>query len=135
MASWGDWIPPSDVEPGLVPFFGADPCWTPAREEKLADSPDRSPGACYNCGGDRGFPLLDADGLPVFSADGSQIVVSEIPPGSRRICMRCLRSGSDQHSMGARPDGIEVMPVAEPGYVSRGGVSVPERYSRLLNGS
>lgn len=133
MSVWSDHHPASDVDPELIPFFGADPAWTPAMEEKLADAPDKPAGACIKCGGDEGFPLLDAEGLPVHTSDGSPIVVSEIPPGSKRVCMRCQRTGEDQHSQAARPRGMPmVVPRDDPGYVSRDGISVPERFARML---
>lgn len=126
MSVWSDHVPVADIDPDLIPFFGADPAWTPAKEEKLADAPDKAAGQCINCGGDEGFPFV-VDG-------GRTIVVSAVPPGSNRVCMRCQRTGDDQHSLGARSGRPEVMTVVEPGYVFRDGVSVPEKFAGLLDG-
>ena len=133
MASWVDSVPPSEVDLDLIPFFGADPSWTPAKEEKLADAPDKAVGQCLLCGGDSGFPLLGSDGLPVFDHDGCPIVAFEVLPGSHRICLRCMRSGDDQHSLGAQYEQPSVRTVVDSGYVYRDGVSVPEQYAQYLN--
>lgn len=135
MSAWSDHVETDSIDHDAFLFMGADPEWTPAREEKLADAPDKPAGRCRLCGGDRGFPLLDAVGNPVVGYDGSPIVISEVPPGSHRVCARCMRSGDDQHSQGVRPGGgPSVVPRDEAGYVSRDGVSVPERYAGMLLG-
>jgi hypothetical protein len=124
---WSDHAPPDRVDPDAFLFMGADPCWSPAREIKLPDDADAAGGLCAECGGDD-----DAD---------------VIPDGSHRVCARCGRYGRDRrpHSLPAlatparivdcRPD--PDLPVAcpdQPGYVTRNGVTVPERFARLLKG-
>lgn len=131
-SAWYGHVPTSGVDREAFLFMGPDPCWSPDKEFKAAGCPDAAPGLCRLCGGDPGFPLLDADGLPVFDRDGVPLVASEVPPGSHRVCARCGRSGFDQHSRGIDPPAR--LSAGDPGYVSRDGVTVPERYRRLLEG-
>jgi hypothetical protein len=90
--------------------------WTPDRENKAVAHADAPAGSCALCGGD----------------DDAEV----IPRGSHRVCARCMRSGRDRHSAAAKGlKDADNLPVAsEPGYVTRNGVTVPERFSRLLKG-
>lgn len=106
MADW------SDPDPGLIDgdaflYMGSDPCWTPAREWRRPGDPDGAIGCCSLCGGS--------------APDG------EIPKGSHRVCARCMRYGRERAGTKSPQVSLE-----GSGYVSRGGVSVPEKYSHLL---
>lgn len=100
-------------------FMGADPSWTPSRENRRAL--DDAPGGCALCGGEGG----------------------KIGDGDRVVCARCQRYGRDESlggtSVPADP-AKAAEPVAgdEPGYVlkrtPRGTITVPEKYARLMKG-
>jgi hypothetical protein len=113
---WKDHRAPDRIDLYTFLYTGADPCWTPDRETKDPGHLDAPAGSCALCGGDE-----DA---------------ATIPRGSHRVCGRCMRSGSDRHSAAAKglKDADNLPVAAEPGYVTRNGVTVPERFSRLLKG-
>jgi hypothetical protein len=125
---WSD-PEPSYYDPGVIPFFGADPCWTPARELGKGDDADHKYGApCLLCHG---------DGVLVVLPSGDEVVLEgEVEPGSHRYCPRCQRYGLD-HRMGP-PPGVPPDPEqpveSRPGYVAKGNVEVPEKYARQLKG-
>lgn len=120
---------PSYADPGVIPFFGADPCWTPAREIGRPSDADHRDGApCLHCHG---------DGVVVVLPDESTaILAGEVEPGSHRYCPRCARYGLD-HRLGAaevaaNPD--QPVESDRPGYVVKGNVEAPEKYARQLKG-
>lgn len=126
-SAWSDELPVDRIDRDAFLYMGSDPCWSPQREFKRTDSGDVAPGECQLCGG---------VGSLFYEADGSLGIWREIPSGSHRICARCMRYGQDP-----RIDEVEVGAFVEPlarpeavGYVTRDGVTVPERYARLLKG-
>lgn len=132
MPKWDERLPASPVDPDAFLYMGADPCWTPDREYR---TPAEAEGECLLCGG-VGTILADDAGDPILAPDGSLVVRREIEPGSRRICARCFRSGRDPLPVVNPHDGPDpgAFVAAEPGYVTRDGVTIPERYAGLAKG-
>lgn len=128
-SDWSDEVAPDRIDRDAFLYMGADPCWTPATEFKSAGGPDPAAGDCMLCGG---------DGVVISLTDGTSSLHRDIPAGSRRVCARCMRYGRERlagsDASAPSPDDPEVPVSAEPGYVTRGGVTVPERFARLLKG-
>ena len=124
-STWRDELPAGFIDREAFLYMGADPCWTPAREFKSVGGVDRAPGDCFLCGG---------VGSLVLNDDGSLSLHRDIPDGSRRVCARCMRYGRERLKVPELPDDPDVPVLAEPGYVSRDGITIPERYARLMKG-
>jgi hypothetical protein len=146
MPSWSDVMPPDRVDPDAFLFMGADPCWTPDRESKLPGHFDAPEGLCLLCGGDDYVPVDDA-GNPYVDPRGHVVVVaveSAIEPGSHRVCGRCMKSGKpgdgSRGVQGVGPGDRASATLADssrwepapdqPGFVTRNGVTIPERFAR-----
>ncbi len=153
--SWAQLKPADWVDPDAFLFLGADPAWTPEKEDGRAVAPRT--GLCPLCGG-KGHHGRDAGGGPAY-------LPGAIPDGSHGVCGRCHRYGLDRildrsrplasrpgrddagsHEPDGRPGGgkldlsslvVSVKPVAEPGFVTKvvtaGTVTVPERFAYLLD--
>jgi hypothetical protein len=96
--AWDSFRPPEWVDREAFLFCGADPAWTPAKEQRLASAPDAVPGKCSLCGGDGKVELGDLATRTMF------VVYLEvaIEPGDPTVCGRCGRYGR-QHLIDGRP--------------------------------
>lgn len=122
---WVDEMPVGRIDCDAFLYMGSDPCWSPRREIQRPGDEDIHAGECLLCGG---------VGSIYIGPDGTIVLHRDIPEGSRRVCARCMRYGRERMTVPEVPDDPDVPVSTEPGYVSRGGITVPERYARLMKG-
>jgi hypothetical protein len=90
--AWANFRPPEWVDGEAFLFCGADPAWTPAKEQRLATDPDGAPGKCRLCGGEGRVEI-----------DGEEYLVRiAIERGDPNVCGRCGRYGR-QHLIDTSP--------------------------------
>jgi hypothetical protein len=145
---WADYQVISWVDPEAFLFMGADPSWTPAREEKLEGCEDAAPQRCHLCGGSKGEYLKDAWGNLLYSPTTKLPAIGlapQIERGSHAVCARCMRYGRPweierrkdrlvrhQSPQASSPPKPEPPKVAEKVIPGRGTITVPEEFSHLL---
>lgn len=132
---WDNRLPVDWVDPQAILFCGADPAWSPEKENRTPEAPDNEEGLCLLCGGVGEFDESKAEAGQLVFKPG------RILHGQRLVCARCMRYGLDYRLKDMKPvEAVEVEVVEDndevvqsgPGYVRRGAVQVPEKYARLM---
>lgn len=131
---WTDFCPPTWIDPEAFLYMGADPAWTPAKEEKQQGCADAAPSRCCLCGGADGEYLHDEWGNLLYDPVSKFPAVKlapQIKPGSAGVCGRCMRYGR-QRKLQAKSAGMAASaPVPAPSQPpSKGGAVAAEKSSR-----
>lgn len=140
---WSDSRPVEYIDRDAVLYMGADPCWTPDREQQqTGEDADHCP-LCLGVG------HFDDEAA---EAGILHFVQSRVRVGSHLVCARCMRYGLDHRIEGhetkrGRPYPVPCLPPsatspedaeseddetildAGPGYVKRGRVTIPNKFA------
>ena len=106
--AWDSFKPPEWVDDEAFLFLGADPAWTPAKEQRREIDPDGAPGQCSLCGGSGKLELGDLATRTMFTV----YLEVAIEQGDPNVCGRCGRYGR-QHLIDKRPIPAALAPKQE----------------------
>lgn len=124
-SAWSDEVPATRIDRDAFLYMGSDPAWTPAREYRRPRDEDAADGDCILCGGVGALVIGPGDVL---------LIHRDVPDGSHRVCARCMRYGRERHEGPGLPDDPDMPTPVGTGYVSRRGVTIPEKFARLMKG-